>query len=94
VIYADSTLRPLARRRLITSRPFLVAIRARNPWVRLRLITLGWNVRFMVYLPVFDGAKKSGDSNEEVKHSQFETQISSVLEKQNGGNQWFALDNI
>ncbi len=45
--YADNTLRPLARRRLITNRPFLVAIRARKPWFRLRLITLGWNVLFM-----------------------------------------------
>jgi len=29
-------LRPFARRRLMTSRPFLVAMRTRNPWVRLR----------------------------------------------------------
>ena len=28
-------------------RPFLVAIRARNPWVRARFRTLGWKVRFM-----------------------------------------------
>ena len=40
-------LRPLARRRLSTSRPFFVLIRTRNPWVRLRLRRLGWNVRFM-----------------------------------------------
>ena len=32
----------------MTLRPFRVAMRARNPCVRLRLITLGWNVRFMV----------------------------------------------
>ena len=47
VRYADSFLRPLARRRLITKRPFLVAIRALKPWALLRLITLGWNVLFM-----------------------------------------------
>jgi hypothetical protein len=35
-------LRPLARRRFRTWRPFLVAMRARNPWVRFRLILLGW----------------------------------------------------
>lgn len=34
-------LRPLARRRLITLRPPGVAMRARKPWVRLRLILLG-----------------------------------------------------
>ena len=43
-------LRPLARRRLSTMRPFLVAMRARKPWARLRLMTLGWNVLFMVHL--------------------------------------------
>lgn len=31
-----SFARPLARRRLITARPFLVAMRARKPWVRKR----------------------------------------------------------
>lgn len=44
---ADKLARPLARRRARTWRPFLVAIRARKPWVRARLIVLGWNVRFM-----------------------------------------------
>jgi hypothetical protein len=39
--------RPLARRAFRTLRPPLVAIRARKPWVRARLIRLGWNVRFM-----------------------------------------------
>ncbi len=34
-------LRPLARRRARTARPPLVAMRARNPWVRLRLIADG-----------------------------------------------------
>lgn len=38
---AESRLRPLARRRLSTSRPLRVAIRARKPWVRLRFRLLG-----------------------------------------------------
>ena len=37
-----SRLRPLARRRFSTWRPFFVAMRARKPCVRLRLILLGW----------------------------------------------------
>src|SRR6267378_2575527 len=32
----DNRLRPLARRRLRTVRPFLVAMRTRKPWVRRR----------------------------------------------------------
>jgi hypothetical protein len=39
--------RPFARRRFSTKRPFLVAMRARKPCLRLRLILLGWNVLFM-----------------------------------------------
>jgi hypothetical protein len=39
-------LRPLARRRLRTRRPFFVLMRTRNPCVRLRCRLLGWNVRF------------------------------------------------
>lgn len=50
VVYALRRLRPLARRALITARPPGVAMRARKPWVRLRLIMLGWNVLFMVAL--------------------------------------------
>lgn len=38
--------RPLARRRLSTSRPFFVCIRTRNPWVFRRWRVFGWNVRF------------------------------------------------
>ena len=34
-------LRPFARRRFNTRRPFLVAIRTRNPWVRLRCRLFG-----------------------------------------------------
>jgi hypothetical protein len=44
---ALSRLRPLARRRASTFRPFLVAMRARNPWRRLRFRLLGWKVRFV-----------------------------------------------
>ena len=50
-------LRPFARRDASTLRPPRVAIRARNPCVRLRLMTLGWNVRFM--------AQRSGDFERE-----------------------------
>jgi hypothetical protein len=46
-----SRLRPLARRRLSTSRPFLVAIRVRKPCVFLRWRRLGWKVRFMISDP-------------------------------------------
>ena len=35
-------LRPLARRRLRTIRPFLLCIRFRKPWVRFLLTRLGW----------------------------------------------------
>jgi hypothetical protein len=38
-------LRPLARRLFNTRRPFLVAIRTRNPCVRRRRRVLGWKVR-------------------------------------------------
>ena len=39
--YADRRRRPRARRRAKTFRPFLVAMRARKPWLRLRFRTLG-----------------------------------------------------
>src|SRR5690606_21672078 len=42
-----SCARPFARRRFRTSRPALVAMRARKPCVRARLSLLGWKVRFM-----------------------------------------------
>eukprot|EP01036_Dinobryon_divergens_P021209 gene21209-29130_t len=45
---AESFLRPMARRRLRILRPFLVAMRARKPWRRVRTRTLGWKVRFIV----------------------------------------------
>jgi hypothetical protein len=38
--------RPLRRRRLMISRPALVLMRLRNPWVRSRDFRCGWNVRF------------------------------------------------
>ena len=37
----DNLLRPLARLRLRTIRPFFVCMRTRNPWVRLRRRRLG-----------------------------------------------------
>lgn len=39
--YGVSRCRPLARRARMTARPLAVAMRARNPWVRLRRSTLG-----------------------------------------------------
>lgn len=47
---ALSLARPLARLARITARPLAVRILARKPWVRARLIVLGWNVRFMSIL--------------------------------------------
>lgn len=38
-------MRPFARRRLRTARPFFVFIRERKPCVRLRRRLWGWNVR-------------------------------------------------
>jgi hypothetical protein len=40
--------RPLARRRFRTAWPFLVAMRARKPWVRLRLVLLGLRRPFFI----------------------------------------------
>ena len=45
--YGQSRLRPLARRLANTRRPPFVAMRARNPCVRLRCRLLGLKVRFM-----------------------------------------------
>jgi len=47
-----SRLRPLARRRLSTSRPFFVSMRTRKPWVFARRRVLGWNVRFPLAISV------------------------------------------
>src|SRR5690606_40792865 len=72
-------LRPLARRRDRTWRPFLVAMRARKPWVRARLRVLGWKVRFMVrylgdpYGPEWPPFKETGDSSESEGQGQFPT---------------------
>ncbi len=41
VFYTANRFRPLARRALMTLRPFLVFIRARKPWVRLRGVLWG-----------------------------------------------------
>src|SRR5690606_2036173 len=53
----------LARRRFRSARPFLVAMRARKPWVRLRRRLLGWNVRFMAILNLF-GCHEGGNSRQ------------------------------
>lgn len=47
--YAERRLRPLALRALRIARPALVLIRARKPWVRLRLMLLGWNVLLLIF---------------------------------------------
>jgi len=60
--YGVSCARPLARRRLSTSRPALVAMRARKPCVRARLMRLGWNVRFMSLLPGYAGHTAPGEN--------------------------------
>lgn len=44
---AQSFLRPRFRRARRTLRPPTVALRAKNPWRRLRTRLLGWNVRFI-----------------------------------------------
>lgn len=44
--------RPLARRRLMTLRPLAVAMRARNPWVRCRLVELGLRSPFFIVASV------------------------------------------
>lgn len=51
-VYAEMRLRPLARRRASTLRPATVDMRARKPWRRLRILTLGWKVRFTVHSPL------------------------------------------
>jgi len=48
--YTDSRLRPFRRRAWSTFRPPGLLILARNPWVRLRGIRLGWYVRFGTWL--------------------------------------------
>ena len=46
-------LRPLARRRFSTARPFLVAMRLRKPWSLSFLRLEGWKVRFICSALVF-----------------------------------------
>ena len=46
-LQTTSLERPFARREASTLRPPTERILARKPWVRLRLTTEGWNVRFM-----------------------------------------------
>ena len=46
-VYTASDFLPFARRRLITRRPFFVAIRVLKPCVRLRGVLCGWYVLFI-----------------------------------------------
>jgi hypothetical protein len=48
-----SFLRPAARRRERTARPFLVSIRDRNPCVFARWRLFGWKVRFGILVQLF-----------------------------------------
>ena len=50
--YIANLFRPLARLRFIIRRPPLVDMRFKKPWVRARLIRLGWYVLFIVRLPL------------------------------------------
>jgi hypothetical protein len=49
-----SRFRPFARRRFNTFRPPLVFIRSRKPCVFARRRRLGWNVRFIEAISLFD----------------------------------------
>ncbi len=61
-------LRPFARRRFSTCRPFLVAIRTRNPCVRLRRRRFGWNVTLIVGSPAAEEIERRNlDSNQSVQ---------------------------
>jgi hypothetical protein len=63
-----SRLRPLARRRFNTSRPFFVAILTRKPCVRRRRRRFGWNVTLMISNPC-SGRRKSGETSIVASHS-------------------------
>ena len=45
-LQAERRLRPFARRRASTARPFFVLMRTRKPCVLFRWRLFGWNVRF------------------------------------------------
>lgn len=47
-VQGANCLRPFALRLLITARPVRVFMRTRNPWVRARLVVLGWNVLLLI----------------------------------------------
>jgi hypothetical protein len=51
-VVTERRLRPRARRRRRTARPPRVFMRARNPWVRFRLLLCGWYVRFTTVFSV------------------------------------------
>ena len=72
-----SRLRPLARRRLSTRRPFLLLIRTRNPWVRLRWRLLGWNVRFpFIMIPAEAPATRASTRNRTVNGNERVPEVS------------------
>jgi len=53
-------LRPFARRRFSTSRPFFVLIRTKNPWAFARWRVFGWNVLlpFITVLSLQNGTNR------------------------------------
>jgi hypothetical protein len=58
-VQTPSRFRPLARRARMTERPPRVFMRTRKPWVRLRRVTEGWNVRFIGFASQAIGQKPS-----------------------------------
>ena len=87
-LYADKRLRPFARRLFSTARPPGVAIRALNPWVRLRFKLLGWNVLFIILLPkiVWYGFQ-AANSNENTVSYQWFIALMSIKLLPNAPNQ-------
>jgi hypothetical protein len=51
LVLTVSRLRPLARRRFNTNRPFFVLMRTRKPCVFRRRLVFGWNVLFPFISP-------------------------------------------
>jgi hypothetical protein len=72
-----SLWRPFARRDARTRRPFLVAIRERNPCLFARLRRLGWYVRFILVVVVLNSGavnafvRQNGSQDRENRTPQF-----------------------
>lgn len=64
-------LRPLALLLLITSLPFLVAMRTRKPWVLFLEILLGWNVLFIFIDSLSEMVTLNLKVSMELKHRQY-----------------------